>query len=611
MPEQLLSNIFNFLAYPFTFVFSGSERIAWMYLFTSLLFGLWIFSKSGSKNGKAPKRSFKEIWAQCFPASIYFHPSAIVDYKFFYLNAFLLAFVVAPLFSSLDFLVSTQVQNLLTPLGLQGIFGNQPLLARALLTIGGILALDFGLYIAHYLQHRVPWLWEFHKVHHSAEVMTPITVYRMHPVDDAASFLMTGISFGLVDGLLRTVFSGQFHFVEVYGLNLFFFLFYLMGYNLRHSHIWLDYGPLVDRFLISPAQHQIHHSSDPKHYDRNIGFIFAFWDTLFGTLYVPQKQETLKFGLDGVEEKEYSSLSNLYGLPFVKVIRLFLAQKSRQAQKAFNPLRLAFTGCLFIGIALFAFSVPNSPNPQAPGSVFLEDLTWMEVKSALKDGYTTAIIPTGGTEQNGPHVILGKHNHIIDYTAGKIAQSLGHTLVAPVITYVPEGNVEPPSEHMKYAGTLSVPEPVFEAVLEATAKSLKAHGFKTIFLLGDSGGNQEGQERVAQKLTALWQKDGVRVVQVGDYYFANGQTDWLRKQGESLADIGSHAGIRDTSELMSVFPAGVRTALRSNFPENDSWRTGAIGNAEKATPARGKILLELKIQAALRQMRQALNQSHS
>ena len=215
-------------------------------------------------------------------------------------------------------------------------------------------------------------------------------------------------------------------------------------------------------------------------------------------------------------------------------------------------------------------------------------------------------MPTGGTEQNGPHMVLGKHNFIVRHTAERIARALGRTLVAPVIATVPEGRIAPPQGHMRFSGTISLPEPVFEALLEATARSLRAHGFRTIFLLGDSGGNQRAQARVAKRLTQRWQRQGVRVVHVGAYYAANGQVAWLRKRGETAATIGNHAGIRDTSELLAVHPEGVRTRLLKPDAMPRLKRPGHDGDPIRASAERGRSLIRLKIAAALKQMRAVL-----
>jgi creatinine amidohydrolase len=122
-------------------------------------------------------------------------------------------------------------------------------------------------------------------------------------------------------------------------------------------------------------------------------------------------------------------------------------------------------------------------------------MTWVEVRSAIEHGFTVAIVPSGGIEQNGPHMVLGKHDYFVSTAATRIAPELGHTLVTPVVSFVPEGSYDPPSENMKFAGTLGVPDTVFAQVLEGIACSLKSAGFKTICLIGDHGGNQASQAR--------------------------------------------------------------------------------------------------------------------
>src|SRR5687768_13590896 len=123
-----------------------------------------------------------------------------------------------------------------------------------------------------------------------------------------------------------------------------------------------------------------------------------------------------------------------------------------------------------------AFASAQAPSVPQPDSVFLEDLTWMEVRDAIAGGKTTVIVPTGGTEQNGPHMALGKHNYLVTYKAGQIAKQLGNALVAPVVSYVPEGDINPPTGHMRFAGTISLPQDVFVNVLEHAARSLRQHG---------------------------------------------------------------------------------------------------------------------------------------
>lgn len=259
--------------------------------------------------------------------------------------------------------------------------------------------------------------------------------------------------------------------------------------------------------------------------------------------------------------------------------------------------------------ALFGLSLSTTPllSAQAPDTVFLAELTWTEVRDAIAAGATTVIFPTGGTEQNGPHMVLGKHHVIVEYTAEQIARRLGNALVAPVLDYVPEGNVDPPSGHMRYAGTITLPNEYFMKVTEYAARSLKVHGFTDIVLIGDSGGNQRGLAAVAEMLNEEWAGTGVRVHHVPDYYISGFRPQgeffqWLESQGESPDDIGSHAGILGTSKLLALDPSLIRTdKLAGNDPDN-----GVRGDPRRATAAQGERGLELKIEAALRQIRELM-----
>nr|WP_305907128.1 creatininase family protein [Methylomarinum sp. Ch1-1]MDP4519854.1 creatininase family protein [Methylomarinum sp. Ch1-1] len=376
-------------------------------------------------------------------------------------------------------------------------------------------------------------------------------------------------------------------------------LFYLFGYNLRHSHIWLSYGPFFSKLLISPAQHQIHHSANPTHFDKNFGFIFAIWDALFRSLYIPKQREILLFGLGGHENKQFSSFWSLYLMPFKNLASSFRLSMFLEPKRYLSVL--VFLSIVFPSVYL---NLRSAKPLEAPGDVFMEDMTWKEIQKAINSGTNTVLIPTGGTEQNGPHMVLGKHNYIVKYTAGKIAEQLGDTLVAPVLTYVPEGTITPPDEHMRFSGTLSVSDKVFSQTLEFTVRSLKQHGFKTIVFIGDSGGNQPMQALVAAKLNALWQKEDIRVLHIDDYYNNNHQIEYLSNHGFSAKQIGGHAGIRDTSELLAIFPDGVRTFALQDYSQSTFLKTGANGDASKANAILGRYLLKLKIEAAVKQIRE-------
>jgi creatinine amidohydrolase/Fe(II)-dependent formamide hydrolase-like protein len=254
------------------------------------------------------------------------------------------------------------------------------------------------------------------------------------------------------------------------------------------------------------------------------------------------------------------------------------------------------------GLVLSVCIVLSSAQAMAQGSVFLEELTWPEVRDSIQTGKTTIIVPTGGTEQNGPHMILGKHNIIVRFTAGEIAKQLGNALVAPVVAYVPEGTIDPPSGHMRFAGTITLPEEYFARLLEFTARSFKAHGFLDIVLLGDSGGNQAGQKMVADSLNKEWASTRVRAHHVETYYTANGSDEWLRQQGETAESIGTHASIPDTSQLLVLFPEGVRRDRLARAQPGDG--SGVSGDPTRSSVAYGKKILELKIATGVRVIRE-------
>jgi len=248
--------------------------------------------------------------------------------------------------------------------------------------------------------------------------------------------------------------------------------------------------------------------------------------------------------------------------------------------------------------ALFATAAAH-----AQGSVYLDELTSPEVKARIEKGSTTVLVPIGGTEQNGPHMVLGKHNVRAHVLAGRIAQGLGNALVAPVIAYVPEGSIHPPAAHMRFTGTISIPEPVFEAVLEATARSFKQHGFRDVVFLGDHGGYQKSEERVAAKLNREWAADrSCRAHALLDYYRIT-QTAYvkaLQGRGYSEAEIGTHAGLADTALAQAVDNALVRPGLLGAKP---SASDGVYGDPRRATAELGQLGVQQIVESSVAAIR--------
>ncbi len=272
------------------------------------------------------------------PPHIYTHRSAIADYWFYVINKFLFALAFAFLIG-----VSSSAANI------AGAFfhaiGNSPRLempnwaAILITTVISALAMDFGLWLGHYFLHKVPVLWEFHKVHHSAEVLTPVTAGRVHPLEDAMNILFSGIFGGVSLALCRFLLGPDTAMFGIFQLNALVFTFYVFGFHLRHSHIWVPYKGIWGKLFVSPAHHQLHHSVERRHWDKNFGFVFAIWDWMFGTLYSVDKRETFAIGMNGHEEAEYHSVRALYFLPFVKVWRRLRQRKvDNQAGATSAPL---------------------------------------------------------------------------------------------------------------------------------------------------------------------------------------------------------------------------------------------------------------------------------
>ena len=231
------------------------------------------------------------------PADIYLHPSHIIDLKLFVVGR------VFALIGIFNFVI-------ISTLGAVAMIGVLSVAFRTEITSGEwslpvmlmftalfTVATDFANYWQHRIQHEHPALWPFHAVHHSAEVMTPVTVYRQHPVSDLIAGLFHSFALGLMSGVAIFAVSDSISVADIGGANLMVVFFNVIGNNLRHSHVWISYGPVIEHVFSSPAQHQIHHSRAPEHLNKNYGEIFSLWDWMFGTLYIPAGREQLVFGL--------------------------------------------------------------------------------------------------------------------------------------------------------------------------------------------------------------------------------------------------------------------------------------------------------------------------
>ncbi len=264
--------------------------------------------------------------------------------------------------------------------------------------------------------------------------------------------------------------------------------------------------------------------------------------------------------------------------------------------------RSAILLLLFFTAAAFPFGSAAQPAQ----SVFLEDLTWTEVRDAVHSGKTTIIVPAGGTEQNGPHMAIGKHNVRVRTLAGKIAAALGNALVAPVVAYVPEGSISPPAAHMRFPGTITVPDEVFEKTLESAARGFRLHGFKDVVLIGDHGGYRKSLRKVADALNREWAGTSVRAHAIDEYYRAADEDfpKSLEAKGFKSGEIGTHAGLADTSLMLAIDPGMVRID-RLGAPTRGK-ADGVYGDPTRSSADIGKPAVDAIVERTVEAIRKAV-----
>ncbi len=298
----------NILIDSFEGLFSPSKRIYWMYILSSVFIAL-IYLLTDKKQKKI--NLSHKLWL---------HKSAVLDYKYFLLSFFIKTILIVPIVISAKSITILVYELLLDNYGLIKITSFSYSEVMILFTITLFIVSDFTRYFIHRLLHTIPFLWEFHKVHHSAKVLTPITFYRVHFVENILFGFRYAISIGVVTGVFVYLFGAFVGIYEVIGVNVLLFVFSLMGSNLRHSHIKIYYPKLLENIFISPFQHQLHHST--KYCNKNFGGYLAIWDKAFGTLKtskeILEKKEKIHFG---VQTKNFQTISNLLFVPFLNIYK--------------------------------------------------------------------------------------------------------------------------------------------------------------------------------------------------------------------------------------------------------------------------------------------------
>ncbi len=279
--------------------------------FGSALFAYWKVEEH---------KSVKDFFEFALPKEIIMHPSARADALFWITKYFLMPIVLIPFgFSFVAGVAYAVSQTIRVIFHFEGtlIPGEATPLIVVAFTVSMIVAYDLSYYLYHLAQHKIPILWELHKVHHSAEVLVGITKDRVHPLDNLMNRAWDGVIPGICFGLWMVVSLDPVE-ATIFGINVYVMRNLLMMDFVRHTHFKISFGAL-DKYILSPHWHQLHHSKNPRHYDKNFGLLFSFWDRLFGTACVPEPDETFQFGLMDRDARQYQSLFGLYILPLKKM----------------------------------------------------------------------------------------------------------------------------------------------------------------------------------------------------------------------------------------------------------------------------------------------------
>jgi len=316
--------VLDFLTLNFTeltqYLFDANKRLYIVYLASAILIAIPAFIKSYDVFSLPSFLSF------LFPKKIYLHQSAHHDIGLLIINK-LLKSAIFP------FIVITMAPVAIgVSSAIEGVFGySEPLQlsSAAIIAIFTVMLFvfdDFTRFYLHYLLHKIPFLWEFHKVHHSAKVLTPFTIYRSHPVESLLYAFRMALTQGAVVGICYYLFGPTLKMYDILGANAFVFIFNFLGSNLRHSHIRISWGDTIENWFISPAQHQIHHSDNPKHFDVNYGTAIALWDRCCSSLVKSSQADNISYGI-GVNHPGHNSLLQLYGEPFIKSWRCLFSRR--------------------------------------------------------------------------------------------------------------------------------------------------------------------------------------------------------------------------------------------------------------------------------------------
>ncbi|MCO6499828.1 MAG: sterol desaturase family protein [Vicingus serpentipes] len=305
LPADIVDIVAEVIKMPFTYLFSPNKRVFILYLFTSFLLALYVYYRSKEKTSFADYFFSRKRWMG---------NSAKIDYLLIFFNSLIKVLIIAPVIVYVLYVAEGINKYLIESFGVSNL--NWSISTIVLLyTVCIVVVNDFLSFFIHYLMHKIPVLWEFHKIHHAATELNPFTQYRIHPIELIINNLGTLMVKALITGVFLYLGNGSVHLITFLGINVLNFLFFFFGANLRHSHVKLTYFDFLENILISPFQHQIHHSNKKEHFDTNLGSRLAIWDYLFGTLIKSKDVKEITFGL-GEEDDSYRSLTQNLFSPF-------------------------------------------------------------------------------------------------------------------------------------------------------------------------------------------------------------------------------------------------------------------------------------------------------
>lgn len=320
--ETTTTFIFESLNNSLSYLVEPNKRIYIPYLFSSALLACYVYF---SKKRKV------SLWSYLFSKKIWLSKSAKVDYSLLIFNGFIKVLFIIPLLYLANHL-AIGINDFLIELFGFPTYSLNRFTGLILYTLSLTLIADFFSYSLHFLMHKLPILWEFHKIHHAADSLNPITQYRIHPVELLLNNLKNILAIGITTGIFYYLIGFQLEKITILGVNIFSFLFLSFGANLRHSHVKLKYYNWLENILISPFQHQIHHSDNPAHFDKNLGSKFAVWDLIFGTLIRSKEVTNITFGLGKDDATNHHFLRSIYqpfALAFKRVTNFKLNKKQK------------------------------------------------------------------------------------------------------------------------------------------------------------------------------------------------------------------------------------------------------------------------------------------